>query len=371
MNILLIAGEVSGDLYAATLATYLKKQDPNIRIVAVGGDKLKAVCDDMLLETAHQHSVGIRSFLFSFLLKKQLKRVLNKCLKGQEIDRAIIVDFQHFNEYIATFLQRHNVIIDTFVTPNFWMWKDRSQSLRLSQYSRNIVTIFKKEYDYYKQFSDNVVYFGHPLTDHVFKSRFITAQSHKKDEKNCVSFFPGSRKQELDVYLPVMIKVIQYFNQKHHSVLCQIVVSTPVFYDYIKEYLNRFDARNILLVSDSADIIYSQSDAVVSAAGTTTLEAVLTNTPLVVLAALPRVSYWYAKWILKLKFDHVALPNFICDERIVPELLQDEISLDAVITHLEHVMTNKNELLKGYQKVIQCIETDNDVFQRVARLILD
>ena len=141
MNILLISGEVSGDRYAAHLANTLLSDFPQTRLFGIGGDHLKHTVHEFVFESAYSHGVGIESMFFNSRFKRNLLSSLKQTLTKSRIDRVIIIDFQHYNEVIATCINSFNIPIYTFITPNFWMWKSTKEAQKIERgpHRRNLV----------------------------------------------------------------------------------------------------------------------------------------------------------------------------------------------------------------------------------------
>tara|TARA_A100001015_G_scaffold126836_1_gene140551 strand:+ start:4250 stop:5377 length:1128 start_codon:yes stop_codon:yes gene_type:complete len=370
VSILLISGEVSGDIYAATLANYLKKLNSNLFLAGIGGKKLKESVDEFVFESAYSHGIGLESLTKKGQFKKELLRHIKICLETYDIKKVVIIDFQHYNFDIANVVKLFNVEIDTFITPNFWMWRSVSKAKKVLRYSRHIYTIFQKEYDFYSSLANNVYYFGHPLTDSVFIDKFKPKHSKPVDRIKKITFFPGSRMQEIKLYIDPILDTIAKLKAKNPNYKFRISISAMHYYDFIKNKLLSYQLSEDLLVFESSEYLYADSDIVVAAAGTTTLEAILSNTLIVVLAALPPLSFLYAKLFLGSHFKFVSLPNFISDQLIVPELVQSEINSDNIMREISFLNKNKKSILNSYDLVRNNIAKSKNVFENVSKSVL-
>lgn len=370
MNILIISGEISGDLYASYLTKSLKELSPNTTIFGIGGNKLKETADHFLFESAYSHGIGIQSVINKKKFKTTLLNSIKTCLNTHSISRTIIIDFQHYNFDIAQLIQSQSICIDTFITPNFWMWHDKTKASAIIEYSRYIFTIFEKEFDFYNSLTPKVFYFGHPLTDHCFKQTYSEKNQHSKPNIKTIAFLPGSRKQELKLYLNSMLKTILILQKQNKDYSIKLSVSAPQYKAFILNKLKKFNIPSSILSYDTSTKLYNQSDIVIVASGTTTLEGILTNTPIIVLASLPFLSYWYAKLIMKLKFNYVALPNFISDSSIVPELVQHKVNTKNILKELSYIKNNYSNCLNKYKKIKKIIQKEPFVFNSIARKIL-
>ena len=162
-RILLVSGELSGDLYQAALSRELKRQNQKLEIVGVGGDPIASVVDTHIVNTTGNSAIGLKGAIFQRSFFKKIEAGIMAYAKENKVDKAIIIDFQHHNFALAKLLQNLNIPIYTFITPNFWLWKDKKQGQKLADYSRKVITITNREYEFYKSITDRVVYLGHPL----------------------------------------------------------------------------------------------------------------------------------------------------------------------------------------------------------------
>ena len=365
MNILLISGEVSGDLYASYLARQFKKNNSSHIIFGVGGDYLKKEVDTFVFESAYAHGIGLQSMFSKSNFKKALLSTIKTCLEKNHIQKIVIIDFQHYNFAIAKICKHYDVVIDTFVTPNFWMWKSHSNAKKVIGYSRYIYTIFKKEYDFYSTLTDNVFYFGHPLTDKSLIKNFHVNKQGLPIECKRITFLPGSRLQELKLYLDPMLQTICKLSKQDPSYVFKISLSATTYHDFIRKKLIFYQVPESVLVFEDAADLYAEADLVVAAAGTTTLEAILSDTLIIVLAALPPLTYLYAKICFGRFIKYAALPNFMCNQIIVPELIQSDISAKSIIEQIRLVNKNKQAILAKYHLVVKNISKDKNVFEQI------
>ncbi|RAP31390.1 hypothetical protein DID76_02830 [Candidatus Marinamargulisbacteria bacterium SCGC AG-414-C22] len=365
MNILIIAGEVSGDLYASKLATALKENNPTCTIYGIGGQKLKSNCDHFIFESAYSHGIGLSQQFHKKKFKKNLLTSIYNTISTTSITKAIIIDFQHYNTLIAKTLQQKSIQIHTFITPNFWMWKAHKQAAKIKQYSHHIFTIFKKEYDFYKKDHNNVYYFGHPLSELCQPPKKVP---HKN--KLLITFFPGSRKQEFDLYLSKMIKSIKPISILYPEAEFQISVSAKQFENKITKVLKKYKPPKTTITHCPTKELLNKTDILISASGSATLEAILYNIPLLVLAALPPITYFFARYIIRVNLNYIALPNFLVNQDIIPELVQHKITVQNIVKKLSHLINNKENILKKYTIVKDNISKKPNIFDNIAKKII-
>ncbi len=367
MTVLIIAGEISGDLYASYLCRAVKSAYPEQPIAGIGGEKLKEEVDTFLHETVHIHGVGIEAKIASFRHKKSLESMLKKAIHTQSISRVVIVDFQHYNQIIANVFTQHEIPIYTFITPNFWMWKSCRQAKKICAYSKKIFTIFQPEYDFYKAMHTKTYYFGHPMTE-IIPPIFYPILKPKTHPT--ITLLPGSRPQEFKLYFKAMLQTLRLLRHDLPSINIHICVSSSYYDNTIKQTLSNFNDLSCQLFYGNSSEILSQSDLIFCASGSATLEAVLLNKPLIVFAALPHLTYFIAKYIVKLPLTYISLPNFLTQSYLVPEFVQYDIKPKIIAQTALSILRNPQQSVADYSKVKECLSLNQAIFANIAKEIM-
>ncbi len=367
-TILIIAGEMSGDVYGAALAKQIRQHAPQTRIFSVGGDALRQESDEFLFETAYQSSIGLKSILNSFTFFKRLKKQLDTTCNTHHIDKVVIIDFQHHNFELGDFFKKKNIPIITFITPNFWLWKDLKKGKRIASYSEKIITIFEKEYEFYKSIHPKTYYFGHPFVDLVEKK---TPGTSLPKDKPIISLFPGSRRQELSIVLPLMLKTLKALPdpQNYHIFLA---VSNKRFSTQIESLLKEHgEGLTVTLWTQEKETLFTQSNLLICATGSVTLEAILYQSPLIIFCTLPHLTYNAAKYILRLKLDFIALPNIIAGKKVIPEWVQYDIKPDIIAAGIPDLLKKDPDYWqKTYEPVIKSMKKTDHPIENSALEIL-
>lgn len=364
-EVLIICGELSGDLYASRLALALTAQGK--RVVGIGGPKLKKVADEFLYEVASEHAIGPVEYFKKFFFIREFKRFFNHLINTRSFSQSIIIDFQHLNVFLGHRLASKDIPIYTFITPNFWMWQDLKNAKKLIRYSTHIYTIFPQEYRFYKTLTPHVSFFGHPLTSIVSSE---TAKTHPSiDEKElAIGLMPGSRSQEFELYFSKMLESIVHLLVDFPRITLAIRVSNPVFEARIKHDVARFTKLpNIEYYSNDDDLFFQKSHIIITATGSATIETLLHYRPMIVLAALSPITYFVATRFLGVNLKYIALPNVIAQKRIVTELVQDNITADHIQLAVKHIVGHYDPLIleTQFNSVISQLKQDH-VFEAIA-----
>ena len=364
-KILIISGEISGDMYAGKLAETLRQTDPEVMLYGVGGESLKSqiLSENFVIETGQNHVMGEwenwkkRHDLYTLL------DGLSTFLSTHSITQAVLIDYPYANFAISRVLQKYHVPIMTFITPNFWIWQDVKKAKMIAAYSQKIVCIFEREAQFYRSFHSHVYYFGHPL--------FSLRKSVLRDEeKKCITLFPGSRKQEIHYHFPAMLGAIQLYQKQGGNLPIQIAVINEPIEKLIHIYLQKLPIQSVYFEPAMSSTLLSKSKLLLCVAGTVTLEALIARTPMIVLGAVSPITYFLGKYILRVKMPWIALPNIVSRKSVVPEFIQYFNPVKIVQTMTGMLSKDHAELTRDYLEIIQKMSIVENPFNEIANLLL-
>ncbi|MEY3126662.1 MAG: hypothetical protein RL273_815, partial [Bacteroidota bacterium] len=210
-KIYIISGEASGDLHAANLVSELKKQNNSLEFRAWGGDRLRnegVIIDKDIKELAFM------GFLEVFLNIRTIFKNIRSCkenLLNFKPDLLILVDYPGFNLRIAKWAKNRGICVYYYISPQIWAWKE-SRIRLIKKTVERMYCILPFEKDFYLKHSLNVSYLGHPLLDEVNKFKMLNDNSLELENKRPIlAILPGSRKQEIERKLPLMIAASSQF----------------------------------------------------------------------------------------------------------------------------------------------------------------
>ncbi len=369
-RILIVAGELSGDRYAARLATELRSKHPTVTICGIGGSYLAGVADTMVYYTDNQHAMGFWEQFQQRKRQSMLLTTLATYLAHEPVDHAIIIDFQHMNTKIAAILNRRGIPITTFITPSFWIWGDQKGIKRIAGYSRTIVTIFKKEYDLYRACHQRTYYFGHPVMQTY--TPVVRADNVASIRPAAVLLYPGSRIQEVHYHFPAMLKAVQLLQKEDATLMVFVVSMSPSLNMVIQQYLEIYPVAHLTVTSSFSDRVLATSTFAISVAGTATLDLMLNRIPMISLGKVSYLTYLIGTYIFKIKLKYAALPNIIADLPIVPDLLLKDVRYEVVYREAKALLTPHiaHEMVRRYDAVIAQLITSYDPFEETAELVL-
>ncbi len=345
-EILIVAGESSGDLYGADLVTELKARAPKRQLdfFGCGGERMRQAGVETLIDM-HQMAVlgplevvSHLSHLFSAL------RQLENTAKERRPLVAILVDFPDFNLRLAKKLHAINIPIFYLISPQIWAWRgNRIKSIRRIVKRMLVILPFEKEY--YSGRGVEVEYIGHPLIDRVSTttSKQLFFECHSLDERiPTVSLLPGSRKKEISYNLPILLRTARllHWNRQVQFLLPLVSdVHYPIARKILKEELGELPVR--IVVDDTYNAV-GHSDLAVVASGTATLEAALLGTPLIAVFKISILTWIIGQYLVRVP--HYCLVNLIAGKRIVPELYQAAFTEENLYDEITKFLDNESLL---------------------------
>jgi len=328
LKLFLSAGEVSGDYQAAQLARTLLELHPDVELVGYGGDHMRAAGVEIRCDTAGWGYVGIEESRRFLPEMKRARARLAELLKAERPDLVILVDGEAFNERLVAVLRREKIPFVHYFVPQVWFW-GRWRARRIARQASLVIPAFPKELEIFRNCGARVEWFGHPLLDLVEKSQPFTATDDGLDERP-VALMPGSRVQEIEALAPTLIEAAKRLREARPDLKFVL----PVAAKHLKAPLQRLlenagMSRVIELRPGWSERVVSGCQLALVASGTATLETALAGVPMVVFYRVRPLTYLAAKLLVNTRF--VAMPNILLGEAVVPELLQDAFTVEALV----------------------------------------
>lgn len=345
MKYYIIAGEASGDLHASNLMKAIKQKDQNADFRFWGGDLMQKQGGTLV---KHYRDLAFMGFLE---VVQNLKTILNNikfCKKDileNKPDVLILVDYPGFNLRIAKFAKELGIKVVYYISPQLWAWKEgRVETIK--KYVDEMLVILPFEKDFYKKHQVEAHFVGHPLLDAIEGLPPIDIQEFKKEnhlnDKEIIALLPGSREQEVEKMLSLMLSVRDHF--KNYQFVIAGAPSLP------KEFYQKFVDDDVHFVSNKTYDLLRCSKAALVTSGTATLETALLNIPEIVCYRTSTISYEIGKRVVKnIKF--ISLVNLIMDREIVKELIQKELNTENLVNELQKILEGqkRDKMLKNYE----------------------
>lgn len=338
-KVFIITGEYSGNMHAASVVKALKASNPDIIVEGIGAEAMANEGVKLFSDHSKMSAVGLS--LPMIIEHIQLgKKVVDYILNDYKPGVVLLVDYGGFNMKIAKFLKEKGFAgkILYYIPPQIWASrKYRIKSVK--KYIDKVLCIFPFEEDMYKGFGIDVHYCGHPLVaqlpESADRNEFMLANGLNPD-KPLLSVFPGSRKFELKFLMKLFLKSARTLKRKHPDL--QICFSqAPNLSDEL--YKQFYKDGEFPVIKGNNQALLSVSDALILASGTVSLEAALYKTPQLISYKGPWFFYWV--YLLVREMNKVALPNIICNEFIISELIQKLATHDDIVFEAERLLYDK------------------------------
>lgn len=357
MQILLSAGEASGDYYGAQLIESLHQLAPGTRFFGMGGDKMRAAGCDLLVNASEVAVVGLVEVLTHLpAIRGKFKKLVAEARKRRP-QAAVVIDFPDFNLRLARELHQLNIPVFYFISPQVWAWRS-GRVKQIHRYVQKMIVIFPFEQEFYRRHGVEVCYVGHPLAyaPEPAISREEFAQRYGLDvAKQWIALLPGSRKKEVRMNLPAMLQAAKALGVRYEYVL---PVASTLEGGWLRGQFRSAEVEIKLSVNSRLTLKHSR--AAVVASGTATVEAALAGTPFVVVYRLAPLTWLLGRRLVKL--DTFAMANLIAGRRIVTELIQRDFAAANLVRELQAILSEgprRTQMISDLKEVRERLRESN------------
>lgn len=365
MKYYIIAGEASGDLHGSNLIKELKKLDARAEIRAWGGDKMQSAGVTLVKHYKDLAFMGFVEVIKNLpTILKNLKFCKQDILQYNP-SAVILIDYPGFNLPVAKWAKQNGFTTIFYISPQVWAWKE-SRVRTIKKYIDKMIVILPFEKEFYKKWDYDVDYVGHPLVK-VVEDYCQEAMDNKQLARdNIIALLPGSRKQEIQRKLPIMLATAAHFPAYEF-----VVAKAP---GITEEYYNTFlsGSKNVTAVADQTYSILARAKAALVTSGTATLETALFEVPEIVCYKGNEISYQIARRLIKLKF--ISLVNLIMNKEVVKELIQNELTVENLKHELHELLTDEvkqQQVKKDYKDLKNLLSQGGDSSAKAAKIIYE
>ncbi len=352
MNILIATGEVSGDLYGSMVAEELKKYFKNPKIYAVGSGHLASAGAQIVYDSVKYSSVGvIESIKQGGNIIKMMKEI-KKFISSSDLDIAIMIDNQGVNMPLIDYI--HKVSPKTkvyyFIPPQEWLWGTQKGGKEVLAKLDKIFCIFQKEYDFYSQLEPSkTVLVGHPLVGLLREKKAQFVAEGKKVKDNLIGLFPGSRIQEINNLLPIILGTADVLNKKYPGLEFKIALSSEHYRDTIESAIKNYPDVNVSIYNGHRYELMYESKVLLMASGTVTFESAIMGKVGIGIYKIHPFSYWLAKKFVNIEY--ALMPNILANKQIMTELLQEKANPEHIAGIIYGMLKNTNIYGKAQQDI--------------------
>lgn len=335
-NILLIAGEASGDLLGAALARELLRLQPDLTLNAMGGKQMRAAGVNIIVDNHRMNIVGWWEVIKNLGVIRAAMRTIKQFLQHNPPDLLILIDYPGFNLRMAQYAKKHGIKVLYYVSPQIWAWKyGRIHTIR--QCVDHMAVLFPFEADIYRQENVPVTYVGHPLTALVqpTASKEAIYQRYQLNPNHpIVALFPGSRRQEVQRLLPEIIAGIPKIRAAIPDVQWVMPLASSLNRDDLRPYL----MDEITVVENDTYNLLTVCTAAIVKSGTGTLEVALSQVPLMIIYKGNLLNYWIARMVVRVQ--QIGLCNIVAQKSIAKEYIQSRVTPENIAAETIRLITD-------------------------------
>jgi lipid-A-disaccharide synthase len=363
----MVAGEASGDILAAGLIKQLKKQYPNATFEGIAGPKMQAQGCQSLFDMEELSVMGLVEVLSRIRRLMFVRKTLLNHFLSNPPDVFIGVDAPDFNLGLELKLKKQGIKTVQYVSPTVWAWREK-RIFKIAKATNLVLSIFPFEKQVYDKHHIPCDYVGHTMADDIAikpDKQKARLSLNLKENATVLAVLPGSRKREVDTLLDVFIQSCLLLKSDIADLKVLIPVVNRQRKDQVDQYIQTHNPDlSIQVVIGHAREVMIASDAVLLASGTATLEAMLCKKNMVTAYKLSGLTYQMMKWLYKAKY--FALPNVLADEKLIPELLQDDVTPQTISKLLLPMLTlqsgdEQQALITKFETLHESLKKDADV----------
>ena len=354
-KIFILTGEPSGDKLASTVISKLKTQNANIEYLSVGGTHIKKLGIQSIFDLKEITYLGFTSVLFNILkIRKKINKTVEEIIKFDP-DILFSVDSPDFTLRVAEKVKKINKNIKTihYVAPQVWVWR-KNRVKKIKKFIDHILLLFDFEKKYFDEENIKNTFVGHPLIEKDEKVKTVLNDLISK-EKKIISIFPGSRKSETSVLLPILLNFVKLMNMRDNN-YSYVIHAIDENKEFIINQVKITDLENIDVVSDEnlKSQILSNSIFAVSKSGTVSLQISSSYIPSIIIYKLSFINFMIFKLLVNVKFANII--NIINDREVIPELLQKECNAEEICRTVIYFLKNPDLIKKQLNDCSKTLE---------------
>lgn len=320
VRIFVSAGEPSGDLHGAPVVRALRRQFPGATIEGFGGPRMAEAGATILWPMDRYTVIGFVEILTKIPAHIILLRTMARRFRSERYDLVVLIDYPGFHLRVAEAAKAAGLKVLYYVAPQLWAWRPE-RAARFKRAVDRFAVIFPFEAPFFRTLGLEADYVGHPLVE--AGSRPTRAEARAAlgipPEARVVGIFPGSRPQEIGRHWTAFRDAARSLIESGHADHGVVAAVPQGHYP---------DPGSLALARTDPSTVLAAVDAVIAKSGTTTLEAALTDTPMVVAYRVHRLTGWFARRVIRVRW--ISLVNLIAEAPVVEELVQDEVTADRL-----------------------------------------
>ena len=369
-NILVLAGEASGDLHGAALIKAMKAIDPTLSFYGIGGDEMKHEGMQLLYHINKMAFLGFVEVIKHLPFIKKVQTDVLKLVEEKNIQTCVLIDYPGFNLSIAKKLNAMERKIIYYISPQIWAW-GKHRIHKIKKLVNKMLVLFPFEETFYKNAGVDATFVGHPLIERINNYSFIErneffSKNNLDVQKEILLVLPGSRIQEVAKIFPSVIEgaiaVAKKFN-------LQVVVGCSSNIDE-KTFKSLSSEKDYHIVKNKSYELFKYAKLGIIKSGTSTLEAALFGLPMVIVYKTSSLTYLIGKKLITLS--NIGLANIIAGETVVPELIQNEVNTKNILNECSKFISEVSlyQTISEKLKSLKVVLGNKDASKTAAEIII-
>lgn len=367
-QILIVAGEASGDLHGGHLVRELKAQHPQLKFEGVGGKHMQDAGVSMLYDISRMGGMGLFEFVNGLWHHVEVYRKLSREIAKGKYRAAILINYPFFNLKLAKVCKQWGCPALFYISPQVWASrKGRVKTIRETVSKMYVILPFEEEI--FREARVDVEYLGHPFIDIVQPqvSRDEALQEFGLDPAvKTVGLLPGSRMSEINYLLDDMVGAARILQKELGQCQFLLPIADSIDPELIRQRLGD-NSLGIKMVTGRNYDVMNCSDLLIMASGSSTLEAGLFTVPMVIIYRIHPLTYFLAKFITNIT--HFGLINIVAEEEVVPELLNEQVTPERIAAEALKVLKDPEQAraVRGRLQKVRASLGEPGVVKRIAR----
>jgi lipid-A-disaccharide synthase len=336
-QILMVAGEASGDLHGAHLAMALQRRVPDLVIRGVGGERMRAAGVEILHGIEELGVVGFFEVLSHLKVIGRVYWMLRRLLARGEVDLLILIDYPGFNLRLARVAKHLGIVVLYYISPQVWAWRQgRLKTIR--RLVDQMMVILPFEEGLYAKAGIPCRFVGHPLLDEIpveFDREAFCSRHGLDPAQPILGLLPGSRRKEVAALMPVLLESLPRIRERVPNLQCLLAVAPSLPIEWFDTWCSD-PSLGIHRIRGETTEILRASDGVVTASGTATLQAAICGTPMVIIYRLAPLTYLLGRLLVRI--NHIGLVNVVAGRGVVPEFIQGAVTPERIVESISPIL---------------------------------
>lgn len=339
-NVVIVAGEASGDAHAARLVKELQSLDNSISFRGMGGDALRKVDVDIFIDMTDLAVVGIVEVLLKYNMIKTELNKLKQNIADNPPDLLILVDYQEFNQRLAAYAKSIGIKVLFYIGPQVWAWRPK-RVYKMGKIVDHMAVILPFEKQLYEDADVPVTFTGHPLTHEVIADK--TQQQARTllsiSDKTTVGLFPGSRSGEIKRVLPILLATAKIIKQNKTDIQFILPVASTVKNEDLLPFDTDINELSVTITRAPFYDAIQSCDVILTASGTAILEIALLEVPMIIVYKIAALSHFILKFLVNIKY--LGLVNIIPNKEVVKEFIQQDAQPNEIAKEALRLLSDK------------------------------